>query len=176
MIRTAMIAAALNAALAMSAAAQAPNATPPAAPNSAPAPNAPAPNTPAPGAASAFRCPDSIQVAEQATAPPGFAAEAGSSEHRFLQVAFFDGPHSDRSGSLAPDNDTKRGRLSVQTFSFAAPPRARPVYAVCRYRDTAAVLVVDVPDTISRCTLTFTYNQRTGAVGTPRRPQRMQCQ
>jgi hypothetical protein len=170
MIRITAIAAGLSAALAMSAAAQAPTATPTPAPSPAPAPNA----APAPRA-SAFRCPDSIQVAEQATAPDGFAAEAGNSEHRFLQVAFFEGEHSDRSGSLAPENEAKRGRLTIQTFSFATP-RTRPVYAVCRYRETAAVLVADLPATVTRCTLTFSYNQRTGAVGTPRRPQQVVCQ
>src|SRR5207237_5221938 len=156
-MRIALIAAALaagvSAALAASAAAQAPNAAP------TPAPQAPS------AAPQPLRCPDSIQVAEQATAPAGFTAEAGNSEHRFLQVAFFEGQQSDRSASLAPDSDNRRGRVVTQVFGFPMP-RNRPVYALCRYRDTAAVLLVDVPTTVTRCTLTFAYNQRTGAVGT----------
>jgi hypothetical protein len=123
---------------------------------------------------SAFRCPDAIQVAEQPTAPAGFNAEAGRAEHRFLQASFFEGAQNDRSGSLAPNNDQRRGNVVTQVYTFANP-RARPVYVLCRYRDTQAALVVDLPAAVTTCTLIFAYNARTGAVGTPQRPQLMQC-
>ena len=130
----------------------------------------------APAAAQApFRCPDTIQVTEQAVPPAGFNAEGTSrAEHRFLQAAFFEGAQNDRSGSLAPNNDQRRGNVVTQVFTFPNP-RQRPVYVLCRYRDTQATLVADLPAAVTTCTLIFAYNARTGAVGTPQRPQLMQC-
>jgi len=46
---------------------------------------------------------------------------------------------------------------------------------LCRYRDTQATLVADLPAAVTTCTLIFAYNARTGVVGTPQRPQLMQC-
>jgi hypothetical protein len=129
---------------------------------------------PAPANTTPFRCPDTIQVAEQPDAPAGFNAEAGRMEHRFLQAAFFDGPQNDRSGSLAPSSETRRGNVVTQVFTFANPRQRQP-YVVCHYRDTQAALVGDLPAGVSTCTLIFAYNARTGAVGTPRRPELMQC-
>src|SRR5262249_41845087 len=129
----------------------------------------------APAAAqTAFRCPDTIQVNEQPAPPAGFNGEAGRAEHRFLQASFFEGAQSDRSGSLAPDSDRRRGNVVTQVFTFANP-RQRPVYVLCRYRDTQATLVADLPAAVTTCTLIFAYNARTGVVGTPQRPQLMQC-
>jgi hypothetical protein len=125
-------------------------------------------------AAAPFRCPDTMQVTEQPVAPAGFNGEPGRAEHRFLQASFFDGPQNDRSGSLAPDSDQRRSNVVTQVFTFANP-RQRPVYVVCHYRDTQAVLVIDVPAAVTTCTLIFAFNARTGAVGTAQRPQLMQC-
>jgi hypothetical protein len=121
-----------------------------------------------------FRCPDTVQVTEQPVAPAGFSSEPGRAEHRFLQASFFEGAQSDRSGSLAPDSDQRRANVVSQVFNFPNP-RTRPVYVLCRYRDTTATLLVDLPAGVTTCTLIFAYNQRTGAVGTPQRPQLMQC-
>ena len=128
----------------------------------------------APASSSAFRCPDIVQVTEQPAAPAGFNAEPGRAERRFLQASFFEGAQNDRSGSLAPNNDQRRGNIVTQVYTFTNP-RPRPVYVLCRYRDTQAALVVDLPAAVTTCTLIFAYNARTGAVGTPQRPQLMQC-
>lgn len=129
----------------------------------------------APAAAqTGFRCPDSIEVAGQPSAPAGFTAETGRSQHRFLQAGFFEGARSDRSGSLAPGSEQRRGNIVTQVFTFASA-RQRPVYVQCRYRDTTATLIGDIPAGITTCTLIFAYDPRTGAVGTPQRPQLMQC-
>jgi hypothetical protein len=155
-MRIALLAVAVTAALAASAVAQ----------TSAPAP---------------FRCPDTIQVAEPPSGPAGFNPDAARAEHRFLQVTFFEGAQSDRSGRLSPDANRHldvRNAMSptvTQVFSFS-DPRSRPVYARCTYRDTAAALLIDVPATITRCILTFAYDRRTGAIGTPDRPQEVDCQ
>jgi len=121
-----------------------------------------------------FRCPESITVEERPEAPAGTRAEPGRSERRFRSVGFFDGEYGDRSGALAPDSDRRRGNLVTQVFTFDAR-RPRPLYGRCAYRDSEAAIYVDVPPGITRCTLTFVYNERTGAVGTPQRPQQVAC-
>ena len=122
----------------------------------------------------AVRCPDTIEVAGTPNVPAGFEGGAGRSTHRFLQASFFEGAHDDRSAALAPDSDRLRGATAYQVFTFRNP-RTYPVYVVCSYRDTTATLIADIPAAVTRCSLTFAYNQRTGAVGTPQRPQRMEC-
>jgi hypothetical protein len=155
-----LAAVALAAALAVPAAAQAP------APGATTGP-APLPPT--------FRCPDTITVEEQPVAPPGTRAAPGRSQRRFMAVDFFDGDYGDRSGALAPDSDgRRRGNVVTQVFTFSRE-RPRPLYGRCAYRDTDAAVYVDVPPTVTRCTLVFVYNQRTGAVGTPQRPQTVEC-
>jgi hypothetical protein len=114
-------------------------------------------------------------VIEQPEAPAGYNGEAGRRRtRRFLQASFFAGAQNDRSGSLAPDSDQRRANVVTQVFTFANP-RQRPVYVLCRYRDTQAILLTDLPPEVTTCTLIFAYDARTGAVGTPQRPQLMQC-
>ena len=91
---------------------------------------------------------------------------------RPVQSVLLEADHADDAvavGVVEPRYKTNIG------FRVLGRLTARPVYVLCRYRDTQAALVVDLPAAVTTCTLIFAYNARTGAVGTPQRPQLMQC-
>lgn len=100
-------------------------------------------------------CPRTLAADDEDGAPAAFA---------FRYVSFFEGDPS-ALVELAPD-EMLEGAALTQVWNFPPPPRDEAIVMLCRYRETEAVLRIDIPDEVSSCTLRGRF-ERGEIVGSP---------
>lgn len=114
--------------------------------------------------AAALSCPESIKVTETAAPGPGWKAENGQSEHAFQRVSIYNGTAGGKEYELAPDDEKNNAGKIVQTWKLK-DYRSMNLFMRCRYHDTAAVLVADLPPSLAVCTFTFTLDKKGNFLG-----------
>ncbi len=129
-------------------------------------------------AAPPLRCPDRVTVDEQIQSPQGWIADPAQREHRFLRISIFNGTmgeqHKAAPTELAPDTETRRGKLITQTWRLR-DYRDANILLLCRYQGTNAQLAIDVPSDIETCEQTFEWDKKKGAVENPVTDPTMMC-
>lgn len=105
-------------------------------------------------AAPSFGCPASIPVTEAPAASAPWQAETARAEHKFLRPSIYNGAPGKEEYDLAPDNTQTEGKRVKQTWKIS-DYRDRNVFLRCRYENTAAAVVANIPARIKTCTFSF---------------------
>ncbi len=111
-------------------------------------------------------CPATVDVDQKLKAPvDGWTGIVGNSPNRLANVAFYDGPPGELA-SLVPTKEGKRNGREYATWNFqSADEVPRPAWIVCEYSDTQVALYLQLPGSVTECTVT--YNPRRGPSGYP---------
>jgi len=120
------------------------------------------PQTPA----STLQCPAAITVTETPSAPGGWRSADGKSHRPFERISIYNGHEGGREFELAPTGQKENGTQITQTWTLKAY-RDMNLFLRCRYRDTAAVLSIDIPSSIAVCTFIFDLAPGGRIVGKP---------
>lgn len=118
----------------------------------------------APGIAAAanFACPRSLRTAQEAAeVPAGMVAEDGQHDwSRLAYVEFYAGsPVPTGPGlnptryALAPASHAGQGRTATAVWDFTGPAD-EAIWLGCHYHDTRIRLLLKLPATVARCTVT----------------------
>ena len=105
-------------------------------------------------------CPPSVTDGVQA--PGGGAAQA---EHRFKDVAFYEGDPKDKV-DVPSDDDSAGPRKLDQRWELTRAP-GKPITMVCRYHGTNKTVVAIVPVDITSCTLEGKMDAHGEILGSP---------
>ncbi len=76
---------------------------------------------------------------------------------RLAAVTFFDGPPAEMA-SLAPDQESPGRGIFTELWNF--PSGSRPVWLVCSYSGTKAVVSRELPRTTKVCTVTYSKSEK----------------
>lgn len=114
--------------------------------------------------AQTIECPAAITVTEKLSAVPGWRAPEAKSEKQFERVSIYNGDDGGREYQLAPPQQKEDGRRITQTWPLK-DYRDMNLFLRCHYRDTQAVLSMDIPPGIAACTFTFTLDARARITG-----------
>lgn len=114
----------------------------------------------------ALTCPATIKVTESAAGTGAWKGSSVTTEHSFERISIYNGKDGDKEYDLAPDDEKERGSKITQTWDLKAY-RSMNILMRCRYRDTAAVLSMDLPAALKTCTFTFEMDAKGRIVGKP---------
>jgi len=112
----------------------------------------------------ALSCPEKLTVTETVTPVEGWKASGGKSDHAFERVSVYNGTAGGQEYDLAPDSQSQMSTHVTQTWNLK-DYRSMNIFLRCRYHDTAAVLIRDVPAGIQACTFTFTSEKKGDFLG-----------
>jgi hypothetical protein len=101
-------------------------------------------------------CPASITVEETTAPAPTWSVTPAKSQHSFERISVYNVGADGQEFDLAPDDQKERGKKITQTWKVK-DYRSLKVFMRCRYRDTAVVLLRELPPEVTACTLRFTY-------------------
>jgi hypothetical protein len=113
-----------------------------------------------------LQCPPTITVTETPAGVAGWRTKAGKGLRAFERVSIYNGTDGGREYELAPTDQKEEGKLTIQSWGLK-PYRDMNLFLRCRYRDTAAVLSLDIPPQINTCTFTFEIVAGGRIVGKP---------
>jgi hypothetical protein len=102
-------------------------------------------------------CPAAITVDESAAPAPGWTASTSKTQHPFERISVYNGKSGGQEYDLAPDDEKRQGNRITQTWMLKGY-RTMNIFLRCRYRDTSAVLSMDLPPRIETCVLRFTLD------------------
>jgi hypothetical protein len=123
-------------------------------------------------------CPKSLLITEQAEPPSDWIADPGQVERPFHRISLFNGPvgeqHKSAPMELAPDDETRRGKIVTQTWRLEAY-RDRHILLICRYLNTPVTLVREISEPLTTCEQSFEWVRKTGIVVDPKTPPTMVC-
>jgi hypothetical protein len=94
----------------------------------------------------------------------GWKGSPGQSERAFERVSIFNGIAGGKEYELAPDEEKQAGGKIVQTWKLK-DYRSMNIFLRCRYHDTPAVLLRDLPKNLATCTLTFALDKKGNFIG-----------
>jgi len=103
-------------------------------------------------------CPDEVSLSETIAAPAGWKSLGSQSQHAFERASVYNGVAGGQEYELAPDDERRAAGQIVQTWKLK-DYRSMNIFLRCRYHNTAAVLLRDVPANLGKCTLTFTLDK-----------------
>jgi hypothetical protein len=116
------------------------------------------------GQTAAFACPASITVSEAATAPEGWAAEAGSSKHRFRMPKIYNGKPGGEEYELKPDGQKTVGKKTIFLWKLS-DYRDLNLFVRCVYHGTPATVTADIPAALTTCTATLELTPKGEVIG-----------
>jgi hypothetical protein len=109
-------------------------------------------------------CPEKVSVSETIAATQGWKSTPGQSDRAFERVSIFNGNAGGKEYELAPDEEKQAGGKIVQTWKLK-DYRSMNIFLRCRYHDTPAVLLRDLPSNLATCTLTFALDKKGNFIG-----------
>lgn len=109
-------------------------------------------------------CPEKVTVSETIAPAQGWKASPSQSERAFERVSIFNGIAGGKEYELAPDGEKQAGGKIVQTWKLK-DYRSMNIFLRCRYHDTPAVLLRDLPENLATCTLTFALDKKGNCIG-----------
>jgi len=109
-------------------------------------------------------CPDKVTVSETIAPVPGWKSTPSASGHAFERISIFNGIAGGKEYELAPDEEKQAVGKIAQTWKLK-DYRSMNIFLRCRYHDTAAVLVRDLPANVVTCTLTFALDKKGNFIG-----------
>jgi hypothetical protein len=86
-------------------------------------------------------------------------------EHKFKEVAFYNGDPKDNDG-VPSDDDSEKPRQVDQHWELTRVP-GKPITVVCRYHGTDKTVVDTVPASIKSCVLEGQMNDKGEILGSP---------
>jgi hypothetical protein len=111
-------------------------------------------------------CPASIKVTETVAPVNGWKSSTATVERRLERVSIYNGKPGGDEYDLAPDNQQEKGKKFTATWNLKGY-RTMNIFMRCRYRDTAAVLWMDLPATLQTCTFSAELDAHGDTTGTP---------
>ena len=114
----------------------------------------------------ALQCPAAVTITETPVPPNGWRAADGKSQRAFERISIYNGQEGGREYELAPTGQKENGTQITQTWTLKAY-RDMNLFLRCRYRDTAAVLSIDIPAAIAVCTFVFDLAPGGRIIGKP---------
>lgn len=118
----------------------------------------------------ALSCPAAVTVHESVAPAAGWTTTAEDVQRPFERISIYNGMPGEHEYELAPDNETRAGAIITQTWKLSSY-RDMDLFLRCRYRNTAAVLLAELPVTLTICTFRF----QTGVHGEVVGKSRMSC-
>ena len=114
-------------------------------------------------------CPANITVVETVAPMAGWSVFPAKAQRSFERISVYSGtPGGGQEFDLAPDDQKEKGTRITQTWNLKAyrkAYRAMNVFIRCRYHDTSVVLLQDLPQDLTACTLRFTVNSKGNIAG-----------
>jgi hypothetical protein len=107
-----------------------------------------------------------MTLTETPAAVAGWRASTGKALRTFERVSIYNGTDGGREYELAPTGQKEEGRLTIQTWNLKTF-RDMNLFLRCRYKDTSAVLSVDIPQSLTECRFTFELASGGRIVGKP---------
>ena len=115
-------------------------------------------------ASSSVVCPASIAVAESVAPISGWTVTPTKAQHSFERISVYNGTPGNQEFDLAPDDQKEKGNKVIQTWNLKAY-RTMNIFVRCRYHGTSVVLLQDLPNNLTACTLRFSLNPKGKIVG-----------
>lgn len=109
-------------------------------------------------------CPATVTVNESITPPSPWQSRTPSVERTFERISVYNGKDGGEEFELAPDDERKAGNSILQTWNLK-PYRTMNIFIRCRYRNTGALLWMNLPAEIGQCKLRFQADSRGRIVG-----------
>ena len=109
-------------------------------------------------------CPANIAVIETVAPIAGWSALPVEARHKFERISVFNGTPGGQEFDLAPDDQKQKGVRVTQTWDLKAY-RSMNIFVRCRYNDTSAVLLQDLPRELTACVLRFGLDSKGNIIG-----------
>jgi hypothetical protein len=109
-------------------------------------------------------CPATITVNESVAPVLGWMVTASKTQHAFERISVYNGKSGGEEYDLAPDNEKRQGNRIAQVWMLKGY-RTMNIFLRCRYRDTSAVLTMDLPPRLETCALRFTADTQGRVAG-----------
>ena len=111
-------------------------------------------------------CPATIRVTETARAVDSWKGSTVTVERPFERVSIYNGEDGGKEYELAPDEQKEEGKRISQLWNLKGY-RSMNIFMRCRYRDTGAVLSINIPATIQTCRFIFELDPKGKILGKP---------
>jgi hypothetical protein len=103
---------------------------------------------------SAFACPATLTVTEQAQAPDGWTGPAVKAEHLLQTAKIYNGDPGKEEYDLRPDDEAQKGKTALLTW-ILKDYRTMNLFMRCYYYDTKATVTANIPTPVNKCSVTL---------------------
>jgi len=102
----------------------------------------------------AFACPATLTVTEQAQTPEGWAGSAAKAEHALQTAKIYNGTPGKEEYDLRPDDETQKGKSALLTW-IVKDYRTMNLFVRCFYYDTKVTVTANIPAPVNKCSVTL---------------------
>ena len=114
----------------------------------------------------ALSCPATVKITETAVSIDGWKGSSATVERSFERISIYNGTDGGQEYDLAPDDQKEQGKNIIQTWNLKGY-RQMNIFMRCRYKDTSAVLSMDLPASLQTCTFSFISDAKGKIAGKP---------
>jgi hypothetical protein len=103
---------------------------------------------------SAFACPATLTVAEQAQTSDGWTGTAAKAEHLLQTAKIYNGNPGKEEYDLRPDDEAQKGKTALLTWVLK-DYRTMNLFVRCFYYDTKVTVTANIPAAVNKCSVTL---------------------
>jgi hypothetical protein len=103
---------------------------------------------------SAFACPATLTVTEQAQTSEGWTGTTAKAEHALQTAKIYNGNPGKEEYDLRPDDEAQKGKTLLLTWALK-DYRSMNLFVRCFYYDTKATVTANIPAAVNKCSVTL---------------------
>ena len=102
----------------------------------------------------AFACPATLTVTEQAQTLEGWSGPAVKADHGLQTAKVYNGNPGKEEYDLRPDDEAQKGKTVLLTWVLK-DYRTMNLFVRCFYYDTKATVTANIPASVNKCSVTL---------------------